>query len=111
MIELFSIILSALDIRLVPFVLVLNVLGYWIKKQGLPKWCPPLPLLNILVSFLICSVFGWVVTDATGLKGIVMAIVFYGLGNGLLIAFVATYSYDVVHAFTKRKAAKLKEDA
>ena len=105
--ELFTVLLSVLDIRLVPFVLVLNVLGYWLKRNGLPKWCLPLPLLNALVSFVICAVFGWIVTDAEGAKAVVMAIVFYGLGNGLLISFVATYGYDVVHAFTKKKAAKL----
>ena len=103
-----SFIFSFFDPRLVPFILVLNVIGYWLKKVGLPKWSPPLPLLLLLLSFFISAIFGWVVTDGEDAKAIVMSILYYGLGNGLLIGFLSTSGYDIVHAFMKQAKA-LKE--
>lgn len=104
-----SFIFSFFDPRLVPFVFVLNALVFWIKKVGLPKWSPPLPLILMLLSFTICAVFGWVVTEATGTKAIIMSIVYYGLGNGLLIGFLSIFGYDIAHAFVKK--AKEKKEA
>lgn len=104
-----SFIFSFFDPRLVPFIFVLNIIGYWLKKVGLPKWCPPLPLLLFLFSFVLSAVFGWIVTDETEGKAIIMSIVYYGLGNGLLLGFLSTSGYDIVHAFIKR--AKEKKEA
>lgn len=103
-----SFIFSFFDPRLAPFIFVLNIIGYWLKKTGLPKWAPPLPLLLVMLSFLISAVFGWVVTEAEGTKAIVLSILYYGIGNGLLIGFLSTSGYDIVHSFLKN-ANKKKE--
>lgn len=104
MYQFISFVFSFFDPRLVPFVLVMNVVGYWVKKVEIPKlkWCPPLPLLIFLVSFFVSALFGWLVTDAEGGKAIAMSILYYGLGNGLLIGFLSTSGYDIVHSFIKK---------
>jgi hypothetical protein len=34
-----------------------------------------------------------------------MSILYYGIGNGLLIGFLSTSGYDIVHAFMKQAKA------
>lgn len=108
MIEFFIELLCGLiDPRLIAWVVVINIIGYWLKVKGLPKWCPPLPLLLFLISFVICTLFGWLVSgDLGGPKAAVMSIFFYGLGNGFLVAVTATWGYDIVHAIRKQRKAK-----
>ena len=106
-------VLSFIDPCLLPWVAVTNVMGYWLKKEKLPGWIPPVPLLLFLANFLICSLIGWALTDAEGWKAIVIALLEYGIGNGLVITLVSTWGYDVVHAFAKKglqKRAKEAED-
>lgn len=107
--ELFMDVINAFDYRLIPWVFVLNIIGYWTKKMNLPKWVPPTPLLLMLASFLICTGFGWAHTDVVGAKAIFVSIVEYGLGNGAIIAMLAIFGYDSVHAFTKRRGFSPKE--
>ena len=96
-------IINAFDYRLIPWVFVLNIIGYWGKRMNLPKWVPPMPLLIMLSSFLICCGFGWAHTDVTGAKAVFVAVVEYGLGNGAIVAMLAIFGYDSVHAFTKKR--------
>ncbi len=95
-------IINAFDYRLIPFVFVLNVIGYWGKRITLPKWVPPMPLIIMLFSFIICAMFGWAHTTVEGAKAIFVTVVEYGLGNGSIVAMLAIFGYDSVHAFTKR---------
>lgn len=95
-------IINAFDYRLIPFVFVLNIIGYWGKRINLPKWLPPMPLLIMLSSFIICATFGWAHTSVEGAKAIFVSIVEYGLGNGSIVAMLAIFGYDSVHAFTKK---------
>lgn len=93
--------LQAINPALVPFAFGLNVVGYWLKKCGLPKWCPPLPITLFLISFMICALFGWAHTAVEGWKGVLIVVGEYGLGNGAIVTLMSTYGYDVVHGFTK----------
>lgn len=107
--ELFMDVINAFDYRLIPWVFVLNIIGYWAKKLTLPKWVPPTPLLLMLASFFICAGFGWAHTDVVGSKALFVSIVEYGLGNGAIIAMLAIFGYDSVHAFTKRRGFSANE--
>lgn len=103
-------IINAFDYRLIPFVFVLNVIGYWGKRITLPKWVPPMPLIIMLFSFIICAMFGWAHTTVEGAKAIFVSVVEYGIGNGSIVAMLAIFGYDSVHAFTKKtKFAGSKE--
>ena len=102
-------ILSLIDPNLAPWILVANVAGYWLKQKELPKWFPPIPLVLFLMDFFVCVAVGWALTDAEGWKAITIAILEYGIGNGLAITLLSTFSYDVVHSFTKRMAARKNE--
>ncbi len=104
-------VLSFIDPSLLPWVVVANVFGYWLKKEKLPGWFPPIPLVIFLANFLICSVIGWALTDAEGWKAIIIALLDYGIGNGLVITLISTFGYDVVHSFTKRSSEKKAEEA
>lgn len=104
--EIFMDVLNAFDYRLIPWVFVLNIIGYWAKKVTLPKWLPPIPLLLFVASFFVCAGFGWAHTDVVGSKMVFVSIVEYGLGNGAIVAMLAIFGYDSVHAFTKRKNLK-----
>lgn len=107
--ELIMDVINAFDFRLIPWVFILNIIGYWVKKLNPPKWVPPTPLLLMLASFLICAGFGWAHTDAVGSKAIFVSIVEYGLGNGAIVAMLAIFGYDSVHAFTKKRGFSAKE--
>lgn len=106
MFDFVAFIFSFFDPRLVPWIFVLNILGFWLKRYGLPKWCPPLPVLLFFFAFMISAFFGWLISDAEDLKTVLLSIVFYGLGNGSLIGFMAVFGYDIVHAFFKKKEVK-----
>lgn len=108
--ELLMDVLNAFDYRLIPWVFVLNIVGYWLKKLPLPKWVPPTPLLLMLASFLVCTSFGWAHTDVEGAKAVYVSIFEYGLGNGAIVAMLAIFGYDSVHAFTKRRGFTPKEE-
>lgn len=99
-------ILSFVDPNLVSWVLVANVAGYWMKQRQWSKWFPPIPLMLFLMNFIICSLTGWALTDAEGWKAIVIAILEYGVGNGLAITLISTFGYDVVHSIRKRIASE-----
>lgn len=94
---------NLMDPKLIPWVLVLNILGYWLKKLRLPKFLPPLPVLLFAASFVVCCLFGWAHTEATGAKAMIITIMDYGIVNGLLVAFFAISGYDILKGFMSRK--------
>lgn len=98
--------LSFIDLSLAPWIVVANVLGYWMKRQKRPKWFPPIPLVIFMFNFIVCSLIGWALTDAIGGKALVIAILEYGIGNGIVVTVLSTYGYDVVHSFRKREGGK-----
>ncbi len=99
-------VLSFIDPNLLPWILVANVAGYWLKQKGMPRWMPPIPLVLFLANFIVCTLVGWTMADAEGWKAMVIAILEYGVGNGLAITLAATFGYDIVHSFTKRHVRK-----
>lgn len=103
-------ILEHIDPRLYPVVVNLIIFGYWIKKKDksnpLPKWMPRIPLLLIIISFAMCTLFGWVFSSGEGVKSIVESVFVYGLSNGIMCAAFAMMSYDGVHAYTKKLQAE-----
>lgn len=103
-------ILSFVDPNLVSWVLVANVAGYWLKQRTWPRWFPPIPLMLFLLNFVICSLIGWALTDAEGWKAITIAILEYGIGNGVAITLMATFGYDVVHSIHKRVVANRQKE-
>ena len=107
MIDLVNMLFELLDPALLFWALVLNVLGYHLKKVGLPKYCPPIPLLLYLVALVPCLALGWATVNAEGGKAAYLAI-FYGLSNAGLITLPAIFGYDVVHAFTGKYAKDCK---
>ncbi len=94
--------LSFFDVNLIPWVLILNLLGAELKKHKRPAWLPPIPVLLFVVSFIICSLFGWARSSGEGGKAMVQAILQYGLGNGLIITLVSTFGYDVFKGYKKK---------
>lgn len=103
-------ILYAMDAHLIPFAMVVWVFGYWFKRNGLPKWAPPLPLVLFLLSFVLCACYGWAHTTATGAKSLMIILVEYGLCNGALITFMSTFGYDIVHGYTKKRNEGIEVD-
>ena len=94
---------NLMDPKLIPWIFVLNIYGYWMKKLRLPKWMPPLPVQIFALSFIVCSLFGWAHTGAEGVKAVIIATMDYGIVNGILVAFSATFGYDVYKGFVSRK--------
>lgn len=103
--------LNALDPQLLPWVFVLNILGYWLKKLVLPRWMPSMPVIIFMASFVVCCLFGWAHTDAVGAKAMVISIFQYGIGNGIAVAWAAIFGYDVFSSEKKKYlAAKEKKE-
>lgn len=105
MIELVNMIFGLLDPALVFWALVLNVLGFFLKRKGLPKACPPLPLLLYLIAFVPCLLLGWLNMRARDGETL-MLVLFYAISNAGLVTLPAIFGYDIVHAFTGKKARK-----
>lgn len=104
-------VLNAFDYRLIPWIFVLNISGHFLKKLNLPKFVPPVPVLLIFASFLVCCGFGWAHTEVEGAKQMFVAIVEYGLGNGLCVAGMAIMGYDSFKGLAKKlvKEEEVKE--
>lgn len=97
-------VLNAFDVRLIPWIFVLNISGHFLKKMNLPKFVPPVPVLLILASFFVCCGFGWAHTDVTGAKQVFVTVVEYGLGNGLCVAGIAIMGYDTFKGMASKLA-------
>ena len=102
MIDVFAQILTLLDPILIFWAVVLNILGYHLKRIGLPKGAPPLPLLLYLVAFVPCFGLGWVGVDGFSGKAALGAVL-YALSNAGLITLPAIFGYDIVHGFVRDK--------
>lgn len=100
--EILSLIVGVFDKAVLPWVFVLNILGFWLKKIKTPKWLPPLPVLLFCIAFLIMTLFGWIFSDTNGVKAFAYCLL-YGLGNAILTTLLATFFYDVVHQINKRR--------
>ena len=95
-------VLNAFDYRLIPWIFVLNISGHFLKKMSLPKFVPPVPVLLIFASFLVCSGFGWAHCEVDGAKQMFVTIVEYGIGNGLCVAGMAIMGYDSFKGLAKK---------
>ena len=97
---------NLMDPKLIPWIFVLNIAARWVKKLDLPKWMPPLPVLIMGTSFVICSLFGWAHTEAEGTKAMIIMIMDYGIVNGLQCALFAMGGYDIFKGFMSKRKAK-----
>lgn len=96
--------LSVFDLNMLPWIAFIWILGAQLKKiQKYPTWCPPIPVILVLVSFLICALFGFGTVEVNSFAKSLKVVVFYGIGNGCFIALVAMGTYDIAHAFAKSK--------
>lgn len=104
--ELFNVIIEHIDPKLYPVVANLIIFGYWIKQRSkykpLPKWMPKVPMMLILISFAMCTLFGWVFSTGDGVKSILESVLVYGVSNGIMCAAFAMMAYDNVHVYTKK---------
>ena len=105
MVDLFSEVIRQLDPILVFWAIVLNVAGFYIKRVGLPKSAPPIPLILYLIALVPCLALGWVQVDAEGGKAALGAIL-YGASNAAMITLPAVFGYDIVHAYTGKMTTK-----
>ena len=106
MIEFAMQIISLLDPILIFWAIVLNILGYHLKRIGLPKCAPPLPLLLYMVAFVPCFGLGWIGADGFSGKAALYAVL-YAISNAGLITLPAIFGYDIVHGFRKNDKQKL----
>lgn len=92
-----------IDPALLPWVLVLNVAGVWMKRAKLPSWMPAIPILLFALSFVICCIFGFIHMEATSAKTAAQLVLEYGLRNGICMTLIATWGYDIVHSYKKKE--------
>lgn len=112
--EFFGVIIEHIDPKLYPVVVNLIIFGYWIKKRDkykpLPKWMPKVPMMLILISFAMCTLFGWVFSTGEGVKSILESVLVYGVSNGIMCAAFAMMAYDNVHVYTKKLGINLSAE-
>ena len=101
----FSELIARIDVRLLPFVGVFFILGYWLKRMRLPAWCPKVPMLMFISGFLTFAVFGAVVEKPQAWIA-AAGIIAYGLANALFFVSFSVLMYDMKHQHSKAKAAK-----
>lgn len=101
----FNELVQRIDVRLLPFVGIFFILGYWLKRMRLPAWCPKVPMLMFISGFITFAVYSAVIErpeawiDAVG-------IVAYGLANSLFFVSIAVWMYDAKHQHSKGKAER-----
>lgn len=100
--------LSAFDLTMLPWTVFIVILGRQLKKVKIPTWAPPLPVILLLVSFIVCALFGWFHSSVDGAERMIRTVLVYGVGNGCLVGLLAMGGYDIVHAFIKTKWASVK---
>lgn len=100
--------LSVFDLDLLPWIVFIVLLGRTLKKIKIPVWLPPLPVILLLVSFVVCALFGWYHSSVEGSERMVQTVLVYGLGNGCFVGLLSMGGYDIAHSFMKEKWAALK---
>ena len=97
------------DPAMAVWVVVVMVLGYWLKRSAtLPSWLPPLPVILFAAYLVVGLFFGLISNTADGWRGVAYVLA-YAVGNALLYTGVAFIVYDIAHALIKRRAQKRKE--
>lgn len=108
---LFRLLLQLVDPIMAVWMVAIWILGYWLKKLKLPRWCPPLPILLLLAYLVLGFIFGAIQSELVGWRGVAYVLL-YGTGNGLLFTGLSFIVYDIVHGgLKKRKARKAMEAA
>ena len=92
-----------IDLSLVTLVLMMNAVGYWIKKTSVASWPVPLTVIEIFLSVMFSTGWGWYLGHCHGVAALISSFLSYGLPNGLVVGFVAVNLYDIVHGFAKKK--------
>lgn len=92
-----------IDLSFVTLVLMMNTVGYWMKKTSVARWPVPLTVIEIFMSVLVSTVWGWYLGSCHGVEALLGSFLSYGLPNGLVVGFVAVNLYDIVHGFAKKK--------
>lgn len=100
--------LSVFDLDLLPWIVFIVILGRTLKKVNIPAWLPPLPVILLFTSFVVCALFGWFHSTVEGSERMVRTVLVYGLGNGCFVGLLSMGGYDIAHAFMKEKWQALK---
>ena len=98
----FGELVGRIDAKLLPFVGMFFVLGYWLKRTRLPAWCPKIPTLLFIAGFAVFTVLSALMEQPDSALDAI-SILLYGLGNACFFVSVSVLAYDIKHARTKAK--------
>ncbi len=101
----FNELVARIDAKLLPFVGVFFILGYWLKRVKLPAWCPKVPMLMFIIGFAVFTVYSVIIDNPENSLDILGAIA-YGFGNAAFFVSIAVLMYDMKHQHTKMKASR-----
>lgn len=99
----FGELIGRIDAKLLPFVGMFFVLGYWLKRTKLPKWCPKIPTLLFIAGFAAFTILSAVMEQPQNAMDAI-SVILYGLANACFFVSVSVWAYDIKHARTKAKA-------
>ena len=105
----FGELIGRIDVKLLPFVGMFFVLGYWLKRTRLPAWCPKIPTLLFIAGFATFTILSAVMEQPQNAMDAV-SVLLYGLANACFFVSVSVWAYDAKHERTKAKK-KQKETA
>lgn len=101
----FNELVARIDAKLLPFVGVFFILGYWLKRVKLPNWCPKVPMLLFITGFVVFTVYSAIIhKPQSGLD--MIGVIAYGFGNAAFFVSVTVLMYDMKHQHTKMKASR-----
>ena len=103
----FNELITRIDVRLLPFVGVFFILGYWLKRMKLPTWCPKVPMLMFIIGFAVFTVYSVIIDNPENSLDILGAIA-YGFGNSAFFVAITVLMYDMKHQHTKSKKERVK---
>lgn len=98
----FGELIGRIDVKLLPFVGMFFVLGYWLKRTKLPKWCPKIPTLLFLAGFAAFTILSALMEKPqTAVDAI--SVILYGLSNACFFVSFSVWTYDIKHSRTKAR--------
>lgn len=86
---------------LLVWALVVNVAGYWAGRTKVKEWAVPLPVLTAVLSVVLVCIWGVIAGTVAMYDNAVRWGILYVLPNAACILALATYGYDIIHAFGK----------
>lgn len=93
----------SLDLSLITLVLLSNAVGYWLKKTKVNEWPVPLTLIIVILTTVVTTVWGWIISSSQGGWEMFSSFLTYGLPNGLWVGLSSVCLYDLIHGLGKKK--------